>query len=116
MAYNGYKGSTVIGTGLIQRNNGNYPLVHANDVQVGTDSNSRLQNILDNLDGGGDVPSGGTTGQVLAKKSSSNYDLEWIDNEAALPPVSASDNGKILKVVNGAWAAVTLPSAEGESF
>lgn len=34
----------------------------------------------------------------------------------ALPSVSASDNGKVLQVVNGAWAASSLPSASGVSF
>lgn len=33
-----------------------------------------------------------------------------------LPAVTASDNGKVATVVNGAWAAVSLPSASGVSF
>lgn len=33
-----------------------------------------------------------------------------------LPSVSASDNGKFLRVVNGIWQASTVPSAEGASF
>ena len=33
-----------------------------------------------------------------------------------LPVVSASDNGKFLRVVSGAWAAVTVPPAESNSF
>lgn len=33
-----------------------------------------------------------------------------------LPTVTASDNGKILQVVSGAWAAASLPSASGVSF
>lgn len=33
-----------------------------------------------------------------------------------LPAVTASDNGKILMVVNGAWAAETIQSAQGVSF
>ena len=33
-----------------------------------------------------------------------------------LPSVSASDNGKVLQVVNGAWAAATIPSANGVNF
>ena len=33
-----------------------------------------------------------------------------------LPAVSASDNGKFLQVVKGAWAAVTIPDAEGGSY
>lgn len=35
---------------------------------------------------------------------------------AELPTVTASDNGKILQVVSGAWAATSLPSASGVSF
>ena len=35
---------------------------------------------------------------------------------AGLPSVSSSDNGKVLRVVSGAWAAVNLPSASGVSF
>ena len=33
-----------------------------------------------------------------------------------LPTVTASDDGKVLRVVNGAWAAASLPSASGVSF
>ena len=41
-----------------------------------------VQYTIDNLKTGGDggVPSGGTTGQVLAKKSDDDYDVEWIDD------------------------------------
>lgn len=34
----------------------------------------------------------------------------------AIPMVTASDNGKFLRVVNGAWAAVTIPDANGGNF
>lgn len=33
-----------------------------------------------------------------------------------LPVVSASDNGKFLRVASGAWTAATVPSAETASF
>lgn len=33
-----------------------------------------------------------------------------------LPTVTAADNGKFLRVVSGAWAADTVPSAESNSF
>lgn len=33
-----------------------------------------------------------------------------------LPAVTSSDDGKVLRVVNGAWAAASLPSANGGSF
>lgn len=33
-----------------------------------------------------------------------------------LPTVTSSDNGKVLQVVDGAWAAASIPSANGVSF
>lgn len=38
------------------------------------------------------------------------------DTAIHLPTVTADDNGKFLCVVNGAWAAVSYPSAEGSTF
>lgn len=37
----------------------------------------------------------------------------WADS---LPSVTTSDNGKVLRVVNGEWSAEALPSASGVSF
>ena len=34
----------------------------------------------------------------------------------ALPPVGSADNGKVLRVVDGAWAAAEIASASGVSF
>lgn len=39
-----------------------------------------------------------------------------LNASAQLPSVTSSDNGKVLMVVNGAWAAATIPSASGVSF
>lgn len=44
----------------------------------------------------------GTTGQVLSLNS--NGDTVWTNASGGLPSVTSSDNGKILKVTNGAWA------------
>lgn len=73
-----------------------------------TDLATAVQNAL--------IPAGGTTGQVLAKTSGSDYAVGWTNQSGGLPAVTASDNGKILQVVNGAWAAASLPSANGVSF
>ena len=35
---------------------------------------------------------------------------------AGLPAVTTANNGQFLQVVNGAWAAATIPSAEGVTF
>lgn len=44
--------------------------------------------------------------------------MQKTDTVAAseLPAVTASDNGKFLRVVSGAWAAEAVPAAEGVSF
>ena len=55
----------------------------------------------------------GTVGQVLTKTADGQ---EWKDAAKELPAVTASDNGKFLRVVNGAWSAVTIPDANGGSF
>ena len=50
---------------------------------------------------------------------STYYHLIAIDRDEAgdtLPAVTASDNGKFLRVVSGAWAAQAVPSAESNSF
>lgn len=36
--------------------------------------------------------------------------------DARLPEVSSSDNGKLLRVVDGAWAVASIADAEGVSF
>lgn len=52
------------------------------------------------------------TGTGLSK-SYSNGTLTISNSQAALPPVSASDNGKVLMVVDGAWSATSLPVYQG---
>lgn len=37
-------------------------------------------------------------------------------NVSELPDVTEADNGKVLRVVNGEWAAAEIPSANGVSF
>ena len=55
----------------------------------------------------------GTAGQVLTKTSDGQ---EWKDVAKELPAVTASDNGKFLRVLSGAWAAVEIANANGGSF
>ena len=58
-----------------------------------------------------------TTSQYSSISSPSSSELYLItDDDGTLPAVTSSDNGKVLRVVNGAWAAVSLPSASGNSF
>ena len=55
----------------------------------------------------------GTVGQVLTKTADGQ---EWKDAAKELPAVTASDNGKFLRVVSGAWVAVEIANANGGSF
>lgn len=57
----------------------------------------------------GDIPDG----YVLTASGG-----EWIGEEIPkeLPTVTIADNGKVLRVVNGVWAAALLPPAEGVDF
>ena len=55
----------------------------------------------------------GTAGQVLTKTADGQ---EWKDAAKELPAVTTADNGKFLRVVNGAWAAVEIANANGGSF
>src|SRR5690625_932069 len=70
---------------------------------------------------GAGVPTGGTTGQVLAKASNANDDTEWIDVEGVTPPnladlpdVNAGDvsDGETLvwNEVNSEWIPGTVAS------
>ena len=55
----------------------------------------------------------GTAGQVLTKTADGQ---EWKDATKELPNVTTADNGKFLRVVNGAWATVAIANANGGSF
>lgn len=37
-------------------------------------------------------------------------------DQSVLPTVTTADNGKFLRVVDGAWTTATIPSAEGVGF
>lgn len=67
---------------------------------------------------GASASAAGAVGLVPSpKKGQQNRYLKgdgtWAD---VLPQVAASDNGKFLRVVNGAWAAAAIDNANGGSF
>ena len=78
-----------------------------------TDLAQAVQKSLEKADDSIQNPSGGTTGQVLTKTANGEA---WQDAPTELPSVASADNGKFLRVVNGAWAAQAVPSAESNSF
>lgn len=56
----------------------------------------------------------GTQGQVVGFDANGNPIAQ--DPASSMPEVTTSDNGKFLRVVNGAWAAATVPNAEEVAF
>lgn len=71
--------------------------------------------VIPDISGKLDAPStAGTNGQVLTSNGSGGQ--TWQTISGLLPSVSSSDNGKFLRVSNGAWAAETVPTAVGVSF
>ena len=41
---------------------------------------------------------------------------QYVDDHAGVPSVTSSDNGKFLRVVNGAWATAAINDANGVNF
>lgn len=56
------------------------------------------------------------TGAQIDEAVSDVRDNKEAWGKKELPAVTASDNGKFLRVVNGAWAAVSISDANGVNF
>lgn len=52
----------------------------------------------------------------IRHKIGGTWQAWYVVNETELPAVTSSDDGKVLRVVNGEWSAESLPSASGVSF
>ena len=69
---------------------------------VGYDVVATVRSGIDGIDGddgddGVGVPAGGTTGQVLKKKSNTDYDTEWSDEEGGVGVPAGGTTGQVLK-------------------
>ena len=69
---------------------------------------------LDGLDDDRQLPDGGTTGQVLKKDSTTDYDVSWQDDTTGAGGTDlslANHTGTTLDILSNTGADVTLPSA-----
>ena len=58
----------------------------------------------------------GTSDGVAATPAAVKTAYDLAASKSTLPSVTTTDNGKVLMVVSGAWAAGSIPSANGVSF
>lgn len=91
-----YNGSIELISGITQKGGGDFPLAAAKDIQV--DANGkRLDTKLTEQD---------------SEISQIKQSMEAEGGKTELPTVSAADNGKVLSVVGGAWAAAEMESGD----
>lgn len=95
-----YNGSIELISGITQKGGGTFPLAAAKDIQV-DESGKRLDAKLSEQDD-----------EIERIKQS----MEDEGGKTELPEVSAADNGKVLSVVGGAWAAAEMESGDVPFF
>lgn len=95
-----YNGSIELISGITQKGGGTFPLAAAKDIQVDA-SDKRLDAKLAEQDN-----------EIKQIKQ----DMEDEGGKTELPEVSAADNGKVLSVVGGAWAAADIESGDVPFF
>ena len=80
------------------------------DVNGNINANNYLGSWIDTNTGfTKGVPTGGTTGQVLAKKSNANYDTEWKDDKCLSAITGYAKSGNTNYTVSAAWTKYKIP-------
>lgn len=101
-----YQISTVLG--VIQYNQGAGEIETENEpIPTVTEWEIYIAQIQEMLDGHSGVPGGGTTGQILAKKSNTDGDVEWVE-DTHLSNAYLDGSILILKLNNGNSFRVNL--------
>ena len=68
------------------------PITGGHQISITDAEDTETFNVMDGVDGqnGVGVPIGGTTGQVLAKASGTDYDTEWVNQSGGANPATAT--------------------------
>ena len=87
------------------------------DTEIAT-LNGYVGSMIDNSVSNPLNITGATVGQIakITAVDESGNPTAWEAVDGEVPSVTASDNGKFLRVVSGAWTAVEIENANGGSF
>ena len=87
------------------------------DTEIAT-LNGYVGSMIDNSVSNPLNITGATVGQIakITAVDESGNPTAWEAVDGGVPSVTASDNGKFLRVVSGAWTAVEIANANGGSF
>lgn len=68
------------------------PITGGHQISITDAEDTETFDVMDGADGqdGVGVPTGGTTGQVLAKASGTDYDTEWVNQSSGVDPATAT--------------------------
>ena len=68
------------------------PITGGHQISITDAEDTETFNVMDGADGqdGVGVPTGGTAGQVLAKRSGTNYDTEWVNQSGGADPATVA--------------------------
>lgn len=84
--------------------------------QTGIPASDIASGVIPDVSGKIDATEKGAANGVAMLDALGKVPSSQLPSMESLPAVSSADNGKILQVVNGAWAAAMIPSANGVSF
>lgn len=84
--------------------------------QTGIPASDIASGVIPDISGKIDATEKGAANGVAMLDALGKVPSSQLPSMESLPAVSSADNGKILQVVNGAWAAAMIPSANGVSF
>lgn len=91
-----------------------------NSAHTGAEIDQAVADVQNNKAAWGSKPQPSTTTPKAPGTASAGSESAYARGDHVhpreLPTVTASDNGKFLRVVSGAWAAAEIPNANGGSF
>ena len=107
-------------TGTVELTAKDVGAISQDDLQKATNDALAQAKASGEFDGAGMDVTGAMVGQIAKIAAVNAYGVptawEPVNMPNSLPSVTTKDNGKLLRVVSGVWAATTIDNANGVSF